>query len=587
MKKLGSSIILQIALAVVAAPRLTAQYAGTIDLSTDTANVVISGADASDHSGYSLATGDINGDGYLDLVVAATTAVPLPGRLGEYDIVWGMALQQNNAIDLASPVAPVSRIFGEPGSAFFSEVTTGDFNNDGYDDILIGQPYASWEGRAYVVLGSASFPDTVDLVTGSELATTIYGAFYSDGLLGQGICSCDMNGDGYDEIVVSAASMYVGEVYVVQGADSLPDTIAMDGPFPGLTRIIDNKIQHEFGRGLACDDINGDGYDDLAIGAPGAFLDDVGVVSVIYGQAVLPDTIMIGSGGDLQKHVVAENPTDAFGDRVAIGDVNGDGQKDLIVAADGADPFGCFNCGEIYVLHDADSLPDSLTVSTLAYPITRIIGAPTGQHHGHQLHVADISGDGADDIVVSARAHTIPQDRAVIVYGGNLVDSVFLETDTNTTHIFPEVWDDHIGDGIASGDLNQDNIGDLALGADWHDVSGKLNAGRSYVFFGKSSATAVGPTRLPMLFLNNRPNPFSSTTVFEYELDVPSPVTIEVYNILGQRVATISRPRHGPGRFEILWDGSGKSGSKLRSGVYFYRLRTQDRVFTKKVTILR
>lgn len=170
-----------------------------------------------------MCSGDINGDGQLDLVIVSYNAEPLGGlRDGEIEIVWGAALQQSGFIDMAVQSPDISRIFGKlSDNPFFASLACGDFNNDGNGDIIYGHPFGHvfTDGMAYVIFGAASFPDTLDLESNPSNVLTIFGGPWS-GSLGHDVTAGDMNGDGYDEIILSAPRIDYAEVYVIHGADS-------------------------------------------------------------------------------------------------------------------------------------------------------------------------------------------------------------------------------------------------------------------------------------------------------------------------------------------------------------------------------
>jgi hypothetical protein len=107
-----------------------------IDLAVDDADALIMGATLLAYTATSMCTGDINGDGFLDPVVAACNATPLGGaRQGETFIIWGPALGDSGTIDLAIEQNQVSRIFGQPGDdAVYCQLACGNFNRNGRDD---------------------------------------------------------------------------------------------------------------------------------------------------------------------------------------------------------------------------------------------------------------------------------------------------------------------------------------------------------------------------------------------------------------------------------------------------------------------
>lgn len=144
-----------------------------IDLAIEPSDISILGEAPSDNLGvWTLAAADIDGDGVEDLLAVACNSKPLGGtRGGTLYIFWGDQLGPLGVMDLASNPPGVSRIFGKPGDdPIACNVASGDFNHDGYDDIIWGQPltsdHASWGGKAYIIFGSDNFPETLDLLTG-------------------------------------------------------------------------------------------------------------------------------------------------------------------------------------------------------------------------------------------------------------------------------------------------------------------------------------------------------------------------------------------------------------------------------------
>jgi hypothetical protein len=105
---------------------------------------------------------------------------------------------------------------------------------------------------------------------------------------------------------------------------------------------------------------------------------------------------------------------------------------------------------------------------------------------------------------------------------------------------------------------------------------------------------------LPQLRLNqNYPNPFNSTTLIPFTISSPKfnssqstvhgpfPTTLAIYNVLGQRVKILVNEDKLPGHYQITWDGRDDSGDEVSSGVYFYRLKTEEQVQTKKLIYLK
>ncbi len=570
-----------------------AQWPPLINLQQTSADIEIYGTFSLDHSGYALCRGDINGDGAPDLVISSYAASPLGGqRKGELEIVWNVALQQSGSIDMANS-SNVSRIFGKASdNPLFPRLACGDFDNDGNADIIYGHPFGQnsfADGMAYVIFGDSSLPDTLDLQTNPPNVLTVLGGPWC-GSLGRAVCACDMNGDGYDEIILSAPRMTYGEVYVIHGGATFQALYNMTNAVAGVTRIIDNIADNQTGESLACEDVNGDGYDDLLIGSEGAVaFQRHGMAVLLYGKAQLPDTISLSSPDFEMRKIYGEPYSDGrLGQQVAMGDINKDGKKDVALAAPYADPAGCRDCGEIYVIYSVDELPDSTYVGSTSHPITRLLGESEYRDWGLRLHASDLTGDGFDEIVVGDLGGSGgPVETVIVVYGhATLPDSIFLETDTLVTRIRSEGIGDDLGKGMASADFNSDNVNDLVLGADWADPLGRGNAGTTYLFFGVSVLTGVKPPP-SAVFLQNYPNPFATSTTIEYDLRTASPVVLTIYNALGQLVARIERPLQSVGRQRIAWNGLDSDGYKVASGTYFCRLQAGNLSQTRKMVILR
>jgi hypothetical protein len=496
-------------------------------------------------------------------------------------------------IDLAVEQSQVSRIFGQLGDdALFCEVACGDFNDDGCDDIILGEPRTpstTSEGKAYVVLGRSQFPDTLDLATSPSLVFTILGHGWT-GWLGMGLCACDVNGDGYDEVITAASSMEFAEVYLIHGGETFQSTYYTGQHEPGMTRIVDHENDRAMGRSMACRDVDGDGYDDLFVGSPGnSSITMDGRAMLLYGRPALPDTILLSDESWQKITILPEYQHGQLGQDVEIGDVDHDGQYDLIVTAYQGDPLGCGDCGEVYVLYNATELPDTAHVDSTDLPITRLIGDESTVWFGICVLVDDLTNNSYDEIVVADWPDN-RRARVAVAYGHTMPpDTVFQDTDTTITRIIEESQRSNLGYSLASGDFNGDNVGDLIMGARWASPLGRSYAGAAYVFYGVASSTAVKtPERRPELVLKpNFPNPFSTNTSFHFYLPRISDVTVTIYDVLGRRIATILEPLLEQGENILTWDGRDASGRQLPSGVYFYRVEAAGLSETRKLVLTR
>ena len=400
--------------------------------------LIVYGATAGDHliSTQGLAAGDVNGDGIEDLVFGAGEADgPSDARpnAGEAYVIFGSA-SLPQTIDLGSNEEDVT-IYGATSGDFLTGtyfyipfLVVEDLNGDGIDDISLSASYADGPGdargdagEAYVIYGSASLPSVIDLASSDE-DVTIYGASAGDGLQVQGYTSLgDFNADGINDLLLgsqladgpSEGRASAGEAYIILGTGSFPSTIDLASNDEDVT-----IYGATAGDGLnewtpaSYGDLNGDGFDDVLLGAPYADgpLDGRGSAGeqyIIYGSATPPSTIDLNSS-DEDVTIYGATASDQLSRIVSneVGDMNGDGFTDFAMGAYSADGPGDArgSAGEAYVVF-GDTLATSATVKQCDHS-----GNPLPEQYG----ATRVAIDYADGTISSITTVTLTRSDSAI-----------------------------------------------------------------------------------------------------------------------------------------------------------------------------
>ncbi len=470
----------------------------------------LAGGHQLDNFGASVApAGDVNGDGFADLIVGAPFADAAPGDdSGAAYVIFGKASGFDSPIDVSQLNGANGGfpLYGANGRSFGHSVdAAGDLNGDGFGDVIVSESF----GSAYVVFGAESFvefrypePSALDGRDGFRLTGLSYGITVA--------AAGDVNGDGLDDVVIGSrtAAFGAGVSYVLYGnptpfpvadksaAINLADMDAATG-----FRILGEAGGDYAGNSVsAAGDLNGDGFGDLIIGASSVDTNaqNAGTSYVVFGGPSGATTINLGSlDARAGFHMAGSIGNERSGASVhAAGDVNGDGMDDLIIGGNAdADGLGL----GAYVLYGSSDFGTLFFVNGVELSsLDGTNGVRIEGNVGEALFTpwsvsaaGDVNADGIDDLIVGSRgagANAYGAGASYVVYGqafgfGSAIVLSALGA-SQGFRIDGEFGQDGSGYSVrGAGDVNGDGMDDVIVGAPYANANGS-NSGAAYVIFG-------------------------------------------------------------------------------------------------------
>ncbi len=447
------------------------------------ADAFFDGEQFGDEAGTTVAAaGDVDGDGYADLLVGAYDANDGGPRVGQTYLVLGGALSGGLVVDLAQAD---HRFHGEADGdrAGWALSGAGDFNADGDVDLLIGAPNndngGNNGGAVYLFEGAERSSGGEDTLAD---ATVIFEGPASASLGTAASWVGDLDGDGLDDLVLGAPNdaATVGRIYVWMGASLTSGSLdAADADAAYLGTSAASSTGRCISGGV---DVDGDGTDDFAVGASGddrAFSD--GGAVALFSGASLPTDGSDLSAADL--HITGAFSQDYLGYALALlSDIDGDGLGDLAVGAVGDDSGGS-EAGKVGLFLGA-SLSSGATLD-LGDADQRFIGEQAGDWAGAAVSAAgDVDRDGLSDLLIGAPRNDdlgTQAGKAYLILSDDRPTTRSVDLSTANFGFQGTGTQDRAGTSVSgAGDVNQDGLDDLLIGAPNHDVGG-TDAGRAYL----------------------------------------------------------------------------------------------------------
>ena len=313
----------------------------------------------------------------------------------------------------------------------------------------------------------------------------------------------DFNGDGAADQAIGvpdenlAAGADAGAVQVMYGSDGGLGTTKNQRFTQDTTGMPDVAEKGDrFGAALAAGDFNGDGYGDLAIGAPGeddSGLTDMGRVTVLYGSSTGLKTAGAQIWGQGSPGVPGDNQTgDRFGAALAAGNVGHGDRSDLAIGAPGESVATHAGAGAVTVLYGGAGGVDGAGAGQWTQNSAGVLQAPeNGDGFGSRLAIGDFGRGAERDLAVGVPAENGGRGVVQVLYGTTATGiaaagNTIFSQDTDGFGAVAEAGD-HFGAALAVGDLSGDRADELTIGAPDEDLDGAADAGQAHLAFGSAA----------------------------------------------------------------------------------------------------
>lgn len=442
------------------------------DMSLADADLTFIGESAYSYSGSALTgAGDVNGDGYDDVLIGAYFANSYKGAA--YLVHGGPDAESGSLADADA------RLLGGATYDYAGLVVAGpgDLNGDGYAELLVGARSGGTEdqGAAYLLSGPIS-GDHILPQAGSTLTGVASSDMASAALTG----TADLDSDGVGDLAIGAPQQGAGgAVTLLGGAEAMAGGLSLASS--GLTLEAERSGDGAGSAVSSVSDLDGDGVADLLISATSA-IGGLGRVYVLSGGGLGPlsGTLSLADA----DAIIEGSPGDGLGTSLGGGDLDGDGLGDVIIGSPAATAGIEYGTGAIHLLSGAE-----LSGSLAAADGLMLSGEESGNYAGISVSGAgDVDGDGHADVIIGAIgvSKTASQNGAAYLYmGGEALSGTRSLSEAAARLIGPGVLE-RAGSAVSGGgDINGDGVPDLLVGASLAaGEGGTYYAGATYVVFG-------------------------------------------------------------------------------------------------------
>ena len=373
------------------------------------------------------------------------------------------------------PTPPITA--GKVGEA----LATGDFDGDGFDELVIGSPTASIDDESFVGMvhvvsfepTSSGYPTTS--VQFLEMAFFVSETERRPGYFGAALAAGDLDGDGFDDLAIGAPKWFAGPTSFGAVAVVYGGPLGLD---LARKRVVSWSGSEAFGAALTSGDFDGDGLEDLAVGAPmtanAPGTNESGAIWIFvdnFDDSVRYEQDDLGYATEFLDH---------FGSAMTAGDFDGDGAADLAVGVPDEDIGTIEDAGAVFIIPGAQGTGPDPT-SAVAIDQSDIAGVTVEEFDsfGFAACTADLNADGFDDLVSSAPREDVAGNTLAaagivhVLYGSatgltTVGAQAWLQGDTGVA--LTEALD-FFGWTLAAGDFDGDGATDLIAGAPAEDLA--------------------------------------------------------------------------------------------------------------------